>query len=191
MRRTATVPRMRRLLVLGPVMVLLLAAVTALAAPASATQGFCGQAWGSLPKELAKYELTVLTGVRSARHGCYDRLVFDLDGPTVGYRVEYVNQVVQDGSGLPVPLRGGAFLSIVLSAPAHDASYRPTYQPADPSNLVNVTGYTTFRQVAFAGTFEGLTTIGLGVRAKLPFRVIVLSGPGTGSRIIVDVGHLW
>jgi hypothetical protein len=54
-----------------------------------------------------------------------------------------------------------------------------------------VTGYRTFRQVAFLGTFEGYTTIGLGVRARLPFRVQVLAGPGAGSRLVIDVGHRW
>ena len=193
MRRVAAVRQAMRLVALGPVMVLV--AVTALVPPASATQGFCGQTWGSLPKQLGNndpgYPQTVLTGVRSARHQCYDRLVFDLGGPAIGYRVAYARQVTQEGSGAPVPLRGGAFLSIVLSAPAHDANYRPTYRPADRSNAVNVTGYTTFRQVAYNGTFEALTGFGLGVRARLPFRVFVLSGPGTGSRMVVDVAHLW
>jgi hypothetical protein len=54
-----------------------------------------------------------------------------------------------------------------------------------------VTDYRTFRQVAFAGSFEGQTTIGLGVRARLPFRVLTLTGPGTSSRIVVDVAHSW
>ena len=195
MRRVAAVRRPWRLAVLGPVMVLVLVAGTALVAPASATQGFCGQTWGSGAKQLGNndpgYPPTVLTGARSARHECFDRLVFDLGGPAIGYRVEYVSQVTEDGSGRPVPLRGGAFLSIVLSAPAYDANGQPTYQPADRSNAVNVTGYTTFRQVAYTGSFEGLSSFGLGVRARLPFRVLVLSGPGTGSRVVVDVAHLW
>ncbi len=194
MERHTAVRRMWRLAVLGPVMVLLVG-VVALVAPASATQGFCGQTWGSLPKQLGNndpgYGPTVLTGVRSARHDCYDRLVFDLGGPAIGYRVEYVRQVTEDGSGRPIPLRGGAFLSIVHSAAAYDANGQPTYAPTDRSNVVSVTGYTTFRQVAYAGSFEGLTSFGLGVRAKLPFRVFVLSGPGTGSRVVVDVGHFW
>jgi hypothetical protein len=54
-----------------------------------------------------------------------------------------------------------------------------------------VIGFRTFRQVAFLGTFEGYTTIGLGVRARLPFRVFVLPGPGSGSRVVIDVAHRW
>ena len=173
-----------------------LAVAGVLVAPAAATSHpYCGQAWGSLPKQLGNNSPgapgTYLTNARAGRHDCYDRLVFDLSGPATGYRVEYVSQVTQDGSGNPVPLRGGAFLSIVLSAAAYDANGQPTYSPANPSEAVNVAGYTTFRQVAFAGSFEGLTTFGLGVRARLPFRVSVFSGPGSGSRVVVDVSHRW
>ncbi len=45
--------------------------------------------------------------------------------------------------------------------------------------------------LAGPGTFEGYTTVGLGVRARLPFRVFELAGPGTGSRLVVDVAHRW
>jgi len=29
------------------------------------------------------------------------------------------------------------------------------------------------------------------VRARLPFRVFVLAGPGNGSRLVIDVAHRW
>ena len=51
--------------------------------------------------------------------------------------------------------------------------------------------YRTFRQLADAGSFEGRTTIGLGVRAHLPFRVFTLARRGATSRIVVDVAHNW
>ncbi len=105
--------------------------------------------------------------------------------------VPCVSQVTEDGSGRPQPLAGAGFLSIVVHAPAHDADYHPTYAPSDPAYAVNVAGFRTFRQVAFLGTFEGQTTIGLGVRALLPLRVFVLSGPGIGSRVAIDVAHRW
>jgi hypothetical protein len=38
---------------------------------------------------------------------------------------------------------------------------------------------------------EGQTEIGLGVRARLPFRVFPLAGPGDGSRLVIDVAHRW
>jgi hypothetical protein len=33
--------------------------------------------------------------------------------------------------------------------------------------------------------------VGLGVRARLPFRVFKLDGPGEGSRLVIDVAHQW
>ena len=59
---------------------------------------------------------------------------------------------------------------------------------------MDVSGYRTFRQVAWGGSFEGQTTLGLGVHARLPFRVTVLAGaPGCpkGARVVVDVAHAW
>ena len=195
MERQGRTGRAWRLAVLVPVLVVATVA-GALVSPAEATKRpFCRQPWGIHPKQLGNNDpgsqRAVLTGAGASRTVCYDRLVFNLSGPATGYRVEYVPVVTQDGSGDPIPLRGGAFLQIVLSAPAHNDAGRPTYLPADRSNAVDVRTFTTFRQVAFGGSFEGLTTFGLGVRAKLPFRVVVLPGPGSGSRIAVDVSHRW
>ena len=105
--------------------------------------------------------------------------------------IKYVDTVRQDGSGFAVPLRGGARLQVTVVAPAHDGNYRQTYRPANRTELVNVAGWQTFRQIAWAGSFEGQSTIGLGVRARLPFRVFVLQGPGAGSRFVIDVAHRW
>ncbi|MFD0365259.1 hypothetical protein ACFQZZ_27820 [Nocardia sp. GCM10030253] len=132
-----------------------------------------------------------IINIRSGRHDCYDRLVFDLAGSVAGYRVGYVDEVVMDASGAPVPLRGGAFLTIVVLAPAYDNAGNGTYRPSNRNELVDVTGYRTFRQAAWAGSFEGQTTVGLGVRDRLPFRVFTLEGPGNGSRVILDVAHFW
>jgi opacity protein-like surface antigen len=159
---------------------------------------YCGITWGSLAKQDRALTTAPITNLRAGRHQCFDRLVVDLgprqvagSGQRAGYHVRYVSQVTQDGSGAPVPVAGGARLQVTVNAPAHDLSYRPTYRPANPARAVNVSGFSTFRQVAFAGTFEGYTTIGLGVRARLPFRVLLLAGPGSGSRLVIDVAHRW
>jgi hypothetical protein len=152
----------------------------------------CPKGWGSLPEASSRTTTAQLTNVRTGRHACYDRLVIDLNRrPAAGYWVNYVRNVYTDGAGHLVPLRGGAKLQIIVRAPDHDLNYRSTYRPRNPRELTNVTGYSTFRQVAYAGSFEGQTTIGLGVRARLPFRVFTLTGPGTTGRIVVDVAHSW
>ena len=132
-----------------------------------------------------------VTNVRTGQHYCFDRLVIDLNGPVGGYTVRYVPQVTQDGSGLPIPLRGQAFLQVTVNAPAYDDKGDSTYNPANPKELTDVSGYQTFRQVAWAGSFEGYSSLGLGVRARLPFRVFTLAGPDTGSRLVIDVAHFW
>lgn len=95
-------------------------------------------------------------------------------------------------AGEVLPLRGGAFLSVLVRAPVNptDSFF------VSPGNLVDVSSYRTFRQVGWGGSFEGpadisYTKIALGVRARLPFRTFVLPGPGSGSRLVVDVAHRW
>ena len=130
--------------------------------------------------------------VRAGQHACFDRLVLDVRGGQARtYWVSYVDQVRTDGAGVVVPLRGGAKLSVTVAVPTTTRPYRPTYRPANRAELVNVAGYRTFRQVASAGSFEGHSTVGLGVRARLPYRVFTLAGPGTGSRLVIDVAHRW
>lgn len=161
-------------------------------APAAAADApYCGIRWGSMTKSAAATTDAHLTGVRAGRHACFDRLVLDLDGRAGGYQVQYVTRVSEDGSGRVAPLRGGARLQIIARVPAYDDDGRSTYSPANRSELVTVAGWRTFRQVAWAGSFEGQTTLGLGVRARLPFRVFTLDGPGGGTRLVVDVAHLW
>lgn len=163
----------------------------AITTTAAAAAPYCGITWGSLAKSHTATAAAPLVNVRAGRNDCYDRMVLDVRAAADGYRVEYVPEVYRDGSGELVPLRGGAKLQIVAYAPAYDDNYGPTYQPADPRELVNVTGFTTFRQIAWAGSFEGQSNIGLGVRARLPFRVFTLDGPGTGARLVIDVAHQW
>ena len=108
-----------------------------------------------------------------------------------GFQVRYVPRAGYVLPGAPASMRGGAILAVVLNAAAHDDDFRPTYAPPNRLNAVDVTGFRTFRQVAFLGTFEAQTEVAIGVRARLPFRAFVLSGPGTGSRLVIDVAHRW
>ena len=184
-----------------PVRLFILTLTTALTAlvltaPAQAAS-YCGITWGSLAKAHDAADTEMLNGVRSGRHACFDRLVIDLGGQDVSfgsYSVRYVSQVYADGSGAAVPVRGAADLRIIVDAPAYDQGGRTTFVPANLREVVNVTGYDTFRQVAWAGSFEGRTTIALGVRARLPFRVLTLDGvanSGDTPRLVIDVAHRW
>jgi hypothetical protein len=158
------------------------------ASASSASAAECSTNWGSLPKgELNGFAEGAYESVRTGRHTCYDRLVLEAGGaPNGGYLVHYVDQVVRPDSGALVSLRGSAnlVLTIVASEP-------PAFSVTSPE-LANVFGYTTFRQVAGVGRAEGANTfIGLGVRARLPFRVFTLPRDGGGTRLVVDVAHHW
>ncbi len=169
-------------------LVLLLAVVTGLVlAPVASAHPYCGLVWGSQPKGGGDVSAGELTNVRAGRHACYDRLVLDVDAPLQGWSVQYVGQVTQDGSGAVVPVRGGARLAVVARTGVvpTDSWFLPD------GSLVDTSSYTTFRDVRWAGSFEAVTTIGLGVRARLPFRAFVLDGPGAGSRLVIDVAHRW
>lgn len=169
------------------------ALITALmpATAPTADAASCNITWGSLTKASRTDTEQTVRNVRAGRHTCFDRVVIDLKGRTpTGYRVRYVDQVYQDGSGARVPLRGGAKLQVIVNAPAYDEDGRATYRPASRRNLVNVEGFKTLRQVAWAGSFEGQTTIGVGVRARLPFRVFKIDD-GRTSRLVIDVAHRW
>jgi hypothetical protein len=144
----------------------------------------CSTNWGaSLKGSLREYSEGPLQGARAGRHACFDRLVLDVAGKGFGYRVEYVDRLIQEGSGNAVALRGGAKLRIIVQA-----TTSPDFRQASPT-LANLSGYQTFRQVAAAGSFEGQTAMGLGVRARLPFRVSTLPNDGGGTRLMIDVAH--
>jgi len=164
--------------------VLLLGVLVLTPLPAAGAAPYCGIVWGSLDKAAPGLSQAPVGTVRTGRHTCYDRFVVDVAGGVGGYTARYVPEVTQDGSGAPIPTRGGAHLQITVNDPAASV-------PANPLELRDVSGYRTFRQVVFAGSFEGYTTFGLGVRARLPFRVFTLDGPGSASRVVVDVAHRW
>lgn len=175
--------------------VLVLTTAVGLVQPAQAqAHSSCSVRWGSLPKTGTRATPAPIFDVRVGRHACFDRLVVDVAGSVSdAYHVRYVPAVTSEGSGIVVPLRGGAALAVEVSAPVYEPETGViTYRFQDRDELVNVTGFRTFRQVAFGGSFEGYTIIGVGVRARLPFRVFVLPGPASGNqRLVVDVAHRW
>jgi hypothetical protein len=158
--------------------------------PSAAANPSCAVTWGSHAKGNPTMNGAQVIGVRTGKHECFDRLVIDMRYKLKGYDVRYFH-VSREGSGDPVYLAGGADIQIIVRGPAYNQSGHPTYNPPSWDHAVKLDGHRTFRQVAFAGSFEGQTTFGLGVRAKLPFRVQIMDGPGTGSRLVIDVAHQW
>ena len=165
-----------RILVLVPMLAALAIGVSAV--PAGATS------WSTAPRVKARNVLPPeLVAVRVGRHDGFDRVVLELRGTPPGYNARYVPQVVEYGSGRPVPLAGSAFIQVVLNANAHDLDTgAPTW--TGPERIT--AGFPALKQVAFAGDFEGYVTFGLGIGQRTGFRVLELRDP---SRIVIDVAH--
>jgi hypothetical protein len=176
---------MKRVLLIAAISLFM---VSGFAATPVQAASYCGITWGSLPKSAGVMRQSPLTNIRTGRHECFDRMVFDFNGTAPGYNVKYVSNVYADGSGQLIPLAGGAKIQIVALAPAYNQNGQATYPGVVGGSLpgVNLTGYQTFRDAKFAGSFEGQTTVGLGVRARLPFRAFTLD-----NRLIIDVAHRW
>ena len=159
----------------------------------------CGVTWGSLAKSAPAMTGAALAGARAGHHDCYDRLVIDLAGhPAAGYDVRYIEPPYRaDGSGAALLVAGGAVLQVVVRAPAYDTNGNATVPWGGAGTVItrpdqfDARGFTTFEDLVWGGSFEGQSSFGLGVRARLPFRVFQLDGPGDGTRLVVDVAHRW
>ena len=96
----------------------------------------------------------------------------------------------------PLLVAGGAVLQVVVRAPAYDANGRSTVPWGGTAVVIrpdqfDTGGFRTFEDLVWGGSFEGQSSFGLGVRARLPFRVLQLDGPGAGTRLVIDVAHRW
>ena len=189
--------RLVRLTVLPGLLAAILVGGTGTVAAQTSQQPYCGIWWGSRAKSssVESYTTATIRNLRAGRHECFDRLVVDLGPPSAGLAggqaTGFQARYVPDLDGGTGRIAGDARLTVLVNAPAHDDDYEPTYAPRDPLHSVDVSGFRTFRQVAFLGTFESQTEVVLGVRARLPYRVFVLAGPGAATRLVIDVAHRW
>ena len=190
--------RMRLTLATGLSAAVLAVGVVPAVAGAASAGPYCGISWGSRAKVTPGMTGAPLVGVRVGRHDCFDRLVVDIAGrPAAGYRVEYVNPPYRaEGSGDARSVAGGAVLRVSVQAPAYDSNGNATVPWAGMSTVIRpdrfrADGFRTLRDLAWGGSFEGQSSFGLGIRARLPFRVLQLDGPGDGTRLVVDVAHQW
>jgi hypothetical protein len=122
-----------------------------------------------------------LFAVTAGCHPTFDRVVIRARLATPGYDVRYVNQIVADPSGMPVSLLGTKRLHVVVRHARGHTSGGANLLPAVVTPLCP-----NLRQVKKAGDFEGIVSLGLGLRRKTGFRVFRLTGP---TRIVIDVAH--
>ena len=127
--------------------------------------------------------IATLVAIRAAHHPeatpKYDRVVFEFDGPIPLLRIEYTQQMIEDGSGKPVQIAGHAILLVQLSpARAHNDAGQPTAPRRVTPNLLIV------KEIVGAGDFEATLTYGIGLAQKSEARVLTLAGP---NRLVIDL----
>jgi hypothetical protein len=181
--------KMRRIIGIAVALAACAFPAVAAAAPAVAATSHpaaCSTSWGTNAKHHGSGATapTPVTGVRAGRASCFDRLTVELGGgPKPSWSVQYVKHILAQGSGQTLAVKGRAKLLVVVDGPA---GHR--FHP-NAVNLANVTGFRTFRQVRGAGSFERVTALGLGVRAKLAFRAFLIGSSTAGWGLIIDVAH--
>lgn len=143
----------------------------------------CGLTGGGAEASASPTSST-LTRITTGWHEKFDRVVLEFDGPAPVPSARYVDQIHQDACGTPIPVKGNAFLQVALQgATTHDDEGRaafPTSRIVDTSTLTNI------REVVFAGDFEAVVTLGIGVDNRADYQLFALSNP---TRVVVDVGH--
>lgn len=120
-----------------------------------------------------------VTAIRAAHQPGFDRLVFELSGPSIPqYRIELASGFTAP-SGQAVRVDGNAFFSVRISGQAHTDSGSRSYPQPDPYNA----GLSVLRQVKLVEDFEGVVIFGLGMERAVCPNVQTLLGP---SRIVID-----
>lgn len=120
-----------------------------------------------------------LTDVRIGAHATYDRVVLDVRGSgQPGWRIEYVEQALADGSGDPVQVGGTHTLEIRLDHTGTPDDTGVEFYDG-PRRLV---GHDIVTEVVVVGLFEGATQLFAGVDGHRPFRAFWLDG-----RVVIDV----
>lgn len=152
----------------------------AIAAPAEAGPR-CATRWGTQQRATETVSVGAITGVRTGRHTCYDRLVIDVAGKVDGYEVQYMPKWTTSRSELE-------HLQVNVGAGMIDAAGNPTFGTGNNIESPDLSRYRTFRSLRGGGGAKN-SIFSLDVRARLPFRVFILDGPGSGSRLVVDVAH--
>jgi hypothetical protein len=128
---------------------------------------------------------SMLIAIRAAHHPeetpSYDRVVFEFSGPVPQINIQYVPQLIADGSGAPIPIAGSAILQLRFSpARAHNEQGQPTAPGRIAFTLPSI------KEVVRSGDFEGVVSYGVGLSTKREIRVLTLTN---ASRVVVDFRH--
>lgn len=144
---------------------------------------FTGTA-GIIDKKNQVKGVAVLKEVRAARHGNYDRVVFEFEGAEMpSYHIEYIDKPVRAcGSGHVVPLKGDGWLEIRFTpAAAHTEEGKPTVKNREQSPNFKI-----IKEMKSTCDFEAEVAWVLGVASPNHYRILELKNP---TRLAVDIKH--
>src|SRR4051812_33392371 len=103
---------------------------------------------------------STLVAIRAAHHPettpTYDRVVFEFSDTVPQLRIEYVSELISDGSGLPVPISGRSILLVQFTpAQAHSGNGQATAVAHMTPKLPIV------KEIVCSGDFEAVVTYGI------------------------------
>lgn len=114
------------------------------------------------PEPPLPYLYTIGAGQHPSDNPPYDQMSFRFKGAFPSYEIEYVPELIQDGSGKTIPMPGTASILRVVfhSAQAHsEDGTSSTIVSAPPESV----GYKAITSYAQGGDFEGYVSYGIGV----------------------------
>ncbi len=142
---------------------------------------------GAVPAQSAQPpapDIPMFTGIRTATHPTFDRIVLDFSGPRPQVSSRFVDKLIRDGSGETEELPGAAFAEVgMMPAQAHDFAGNSSYpgpRKFRTTNLNNVMA------VAITGDYEAHLLVGVGMRERTWVNVFTLDAP---TRVVIDVGR--
>jgi hypothetical protein len=114
------------------------------------------------PEPPLPYLYSIGAGEHPSGNPAYDQMSFRFKGAFPSYEVEYVPELIQDGSGKTIPMPGTASIlrAVFHSAQAHAADGTSSSIVSAPPDSV---GYKAITSYAQAGDFEGYVSYGIGV----------------------------
>jgi hypothetical protein len=123
-----------------------------------------------------------LVAIRAAHHPettpKYDRVVFEFNDAIPLLRIEYVNELIEDGSGLPIPIAGRSILLVQFTpARAHTDAGQST-APAKMKPKLPIV-----KAIICSGDFEGVVSYGIGLGKKAYTRILTMDNP---TRLVID-----
>jgi hypothetical protein len=123
------------------------------------------------------YLVAVYVGDHPEEDPPYQRIAFYFREAFPEYNLQYVREVVQEGSGEPIDLEGNAFLRVgFVNAQAHDNDGASTVETAPDETI----GFFNLKSYGSAGDFEGHLTFGLGLQVA----------PASDQVLLIRAGEL-